>query len=126
MFFYGNDGNSSKYAQSILNTLIDYEGLSDKERMVVDLFSSINCYGDKGLGVPSDMVNEWAVKAVKQLKGRQATNYEATLANRCLRAQNTLIDMKKDLFESVMIDTSKSSGGHSAKVVKEEEVELLR
>ena len=77
VFFYAHKGNSSKYSPSLMNSLLDYEASSEKERMMIDLFSSINCYGKNGLGVPADMVNEWAVKSVKSVYEKHATNYEA-------------------------------------------------
>ena len=62
-----------------MNSLLDYKASSERERMMIDLFSSINCYGKSGLGVPADMVNEWAVKSVKSVYDKHASNYEASL-----------------------------------------------
>ena len=109
-----------------MNTLVDYEGLSAKEKAVVDLFSSINLSGKVGAGVSADMVCEWAVKTVKGLEKRFAANYDVPLAQRTLRANNSISDMKDNLLGAMLVDTSKDIGGHSAKLIKESDIAEIR
>ena len=90
------------------------------------LFESINLSGKVGSGVPPDMVCEWSVKSVKGLQKRFATNYDPALAQRSLRANNPINDMKENLLGAMMIDTSKDIGGHSAKLIKEDDIDEIR
>ena len=78
-FFYAHDGNVSKYAPCIMNNLVDYEASSEKGKKMIDLFSSVNCYGKEGYGVPADMVCEWSVKSVKHLENRFNSTYEVLI-----------------------------------------------
>ena len=59
MFFYAHDGGNSRYSPSIMNTLVDYDSASQREKFLIDLYASINCYGKAGAGVSADMVCEW-------------------------------------------------------------------
>ena len=98
LFFYNHDGTSSNYAPSIINQLIDYELASDKERKIIDLHSSINCYSKEGKGVAGDMVCEWAVKSVKGIQSRFTSNYEATLAKRSVKTANITRKISQMIF----------------------------
>ena len=126
LFFFCHGGNSSKYAPSIMNTLADYDMASERDKMIIDLFSSINCYGQKGAGVPGDMVCEWKVKNVKSLESRYASNYEASLAKRTVLAANTISDVKSNYFESLLIDDPTQKGGHSTQIIKEDQKKSIR
>ena len=70
LFFYDHDGNASKYSPCIMNQLVDFDASSEKDKQLITLFSSINCYGKTGFGVAADMVCEWAVKNVKKHEKR--------------------------------------------------------
>ena len=71
-----------------MGNLIDYETASSQEKLLLDLYSSINCHGEEGGGVPGDMVCEWGVRAVKGLTQRFSANCEFTLAQRTIRTSN--------------------------------------
>ena len=71
-------------------------------------------------------MNEGAVKTVKGLQDRYATNYEETLSQRALRAHNVVKDIKEDYLDSLLLDNLSSSGSHSTAVLKEDDIEELR
>ena len=126
LFFLASGGNSSKYSPSIMNMLLDYESLSEKEKVLVDIFSSVNCYGVDGCGVPADMVCEWGVKQVKGLESRFASNYGVSLAERAIRTSNVTVKIKDNLFDSMLCENLKSTPGHSSKFIKDWAVEQIR
>ena len=126
VFFYAHDGNSSKYSPCIMNSLVEYDSASPKEKMLMDLFSSINCYGKDGLGVPADMVFEWSVRTVKGLESRFAVNYDFTLAQRSIRTHNMIIDLKENYLDIHGLSHLNHDGSHSTQLIKDAEVEDIR
>ena len=126
IFFYGHDKTSSKYSPCIMNTLIDYDAASCKERMMIDLFSSINCYGSHGKGVPGDMVCEWGVKTVKGIESRSSNNTEATLSKRNVKTANITIGIKESYLQSILCENLILHGEHSTKTFKEDDIDEIR
>ena len=87
--------------------------------MLVNIFSSINCYGQEGCGVPADMVCEWGVKETKKLESRFAGNYGVSLAERALMTSNVTVHIKEKFLDSMLSENLKSTPGHSTKFVKD-------
>ena len=98
LFFYAHNGNRSKYCPSLLNQLADYKRLCSRDKMMVDLICSINCTGEEGTGAAADKVNEWAVCEVKSLYDRFGNNYEVTLIDRAMKANNMIAKMKNEFL----------------------------
>ena len=126
IFFFAMDGNSSNYSPSLMNQLIDYHGASLKEKSIIDLFSSINCYGSEGCGVAADMVCEWGVKEVKKYERKVASNIEVTLMERKIKSSNVISNIKDDFLDSILCPELKSSSGHSSRIIKEQDIEDIR
>ena len=126
IFFFAMDGNSSNYSPSLMNQLIDYHGASPKEKSFIDMFSSINCYGSEGCGVPADMVCEWGVKETKTQERKLAANIEVTLMERNTQSLNVITNVKEEFFDSILCKDLKSSAGHSSRIIKDEDLEDIR
>ena len=126
VFFFSSDGNASKYAPSIMYQLLDYDAASSKERNLIDMFSSINCYGTEGSGVSADLVCEWGVKEIKKTEIKLASNIEVTLLERATKSSNVISSVKDNFLDSILSSNLKSSAGHSSRIIKEEDLQDIR
>ena len=109
-----------------MNSLVDYDSASPREKLLMDLFSSINCYGKEGSGVPADMVCEWCVRTVKGLESRFAVNYDFTVAQRSIRTHNMIVDLKENYLDIHGLSHLNHDGSHSTQLIKDEEKEEVR